>query len=76
VPSISLNEMNNALDTDPEIKSEEEPALLRVLATTNQQHPAFFLKDHKLFDPEVFSESDLEVLEEVVNIYGEKPRGS
>jgi uncharacterized phage-associated protein len=72
VPSISLNEMNYALETDQEIQFEEEPALLRVLGTTKQQYPVFYLKDPKLFDPDVFSESDLEVLGEVVQVYGGK----
>jgi hypothetical protein len=71
VPSNSLNEMNYALEQDPEIR-EEEPALLKVLYTTRDRYPAFVLKDEKLFDPDVFSTSDLEVLDEVIQIHGEK----
>lgn len=72
VPSFSLNEMNDALDVNPESRT-EEPALLRVLAVSPGKLPVFYLKDASLFDPDVFSQSDLEVLEEVAAIHGKKP---
>jgi uncharacterized phage-associated protein len=71
VPSISLNEMNDALETTPEIR-EEEPALLRVLKIVPTYYPEFSLKDPALFDGDVFSATDLEVLGEVIERYGRK----
>lgn len=73
VPSISLNEMNEALDPED---STEESALLKVLTVhRDSAYPTFGLKDEKLFDPEVFSRSELEVLEEVAGVYGGKSAG-
>ena len=53
-PSISLNEMNDALDPHPELR-EEEPALLRVLTADQSYYPGFRIKEAALFNPDVFS---------------------
>jgi uncharacterized phage-associated protein len=72
VPSLSLNEMNDAIDQCPEQRTEES-SLLRVLVVRDGRYPSFELRHESLFDPDVFSESDLEILEEVVCIHGKKP---
>jgi uncharacterized phage-associated protein len=70
VPSISLNEMNEAIDPE---ESNAEPALLKVLEIRQDFiHPTFKLKDERLFVPETFSRSELEVLQEVATKYGRK----
>jgi uncharacterized phage-associated protein len=71
VPSNSLNEMNYALESDPEIR-EEEPAILKVLKPTNDRYPAFVLDDPALFNADAFSDSDIEVLDEVIANHGWK----
>lgn len=71
VPSASLNEMDDAVLSANEGEALEEPLLTAVLAVDRcGQYPSFRLKDEGLFDPSVFSRSDLEVLEEVVGQYG------
>lgn len=73
VPSISLNEMNEAIQPE---ESDNEPALLKVLEVhRDTKFPTFSLKDRNLFDPETFSRSELEVLEEVADYYGRKTAG-
>ncbi len=71
VPSNSLNEMNYALEKDPEIR-DETPAILKVLRPTGDRYPAFELIDPSLFDADEFSASDLEVLDEVIRNHGSK----
>ena len=54
--------MNEAIDPE---ESNGDPALLKVLEIRQGFiHPTFKLKDERLFDPETFSRSELEVLQE------------
>jgi uncharacterized phage-associated protein len=72
VPSISLNEMNEAIAPD----ESDKPAILKVLEIKRgTQHPVFSLKDKSLFDPESFSRSELDVLKHVADTYGPIPAG-
>jgi uncharacterized phage-associated protein len=71
VPSISLNEMNEAICPD----ESSEPALLKVLEVRRAYYPFFALKDERFFDPEIFSRSELEVLKEVADSYGKQTAG-
>jgi uncharacterized phage-associated protein len=72
VPSISLNEMNDAIEPE----ESTEPALLKVLEIRRgSMYPTFRLRDEHLFDPETFSRSELEVLKEVADRYGRMPAG-
>jgi uncharacterized phage-associated protein len=73
VPSISLNEMNEAIAPD---ESTDTPALLRVLnVDLTSRYPIFSLKHDSLFVPDTFSRSELEVLREVADTYGKMPAG-
>ncbi len=73
VPSISLNEMNEAIAPE---ESTDQPALLKVLDVKRGSiYPVFTIKHERLFDPETFSRSELEVLHEVANNYGRLPAG-
>jgi uncharacterized phage-associated protein len=72
VPSISLNEMNEAIAPD---ESTDKPALLNVLEVKQGSHPIFFLREKRLFTSETFSRSELEVLQEVADTYGKMSAG-
>lgn len=69
VPSVSLNEMNDAI-ARPEVCDSDRNAFEGVLTVRKPfwGHPRFQFKG--AFDQEVFSESELEVLEEVGQQYG------
>ncbi len=69
VPSLALNEMSDAIAA-PEVKDEDRnlfKSVLKVHRSLFTQHPVF---QSKSFDPEVFSESELEILEEISKKYG------
>lgn len=69
VPSLALNEMSDAIAA-PEVEDEDRSLFKRVLRVHKSWfagHPVF---ESKGFDPDVFSESELEILEEITEKYG------
>jgi uncharacterized phage-associated protein len=70
VPSVALNEMTDAI-ARPEGDDSDRSAFERVLTIRRPLwgYPRFQLKQR--FDREVFSESELEALENVARVYGQ-----
>jgi uncharacterized phage-associated protein len=80
VPSVSLNEMSDALNTNSLERSDEIQAdsvcfaaVLGVRKPLFGGHPVFRAK--KSFDSGVFSKSELQSLDKVVALYGQKSAG-
>ena len=73
VPSIALNEMNDAIQ-QPEVEEADLPqdraAFLRVLKVHKPLFGGHHVFQAKGFDADVFSESELQVLDNVVQRYG------
>jgi uncharacterized phage-associated protein len=70
VPSLALNEMNDAIAA-PEVDDSDRNAFLDVVEVKKPEfgiHPVF--QSRKRFDRNVFSQSELDVLHEVTNTFG------
>jgi uncharacterized phage-associated protein len=75
IPSISLNEMSDAI-ARPEVLDDDVSAFHSVLAVRKHlftRHPVFELRS--AFDPDVFSDSEIEILQDVVQRYGKMNAG-
>jgi uncharacterized phage-associated protein len=74
VPSLALNEMSDAIAA-PEVEDEDRRlfnSVLKVHKPWFADHPVF---QAKTFDPDVFSESELEILREISKKYGQFTAG-
>jgi uncharacterized phage-associated protein len=76
VPSISLNEMDFAVETDAEVKSKHQGLFNQILQVDRSgRYPRFELKNDGLLNMSVFSQSDIETLDQVLADYGHIPAG-
>jgi len=74
VPSLALNEMSDAIAA-PEVEDKDRTlfnSVLKVHRSWFADHPVF---ESKSFDPDVFSESELEILGEISKKYGQFTAG-
>lgn len=77
IPSISLDIMNEVVDERPRgIPLPNRDVFLKYVSveTKGKDHPTFHKK--KDYDPDIFSKSEMEVLEQVIREYGRKGIGA
>jgi len=74
VPSVALNEMSDASE-NPEVEDSDRNLFCQYLDVEKGVNPHPIFKAKRAHDPDVFSESELEVLGNVVRNYGWRSAG-
>lgn len=74
VPSLALNEMNDAIDA-PEVEDPDRKMFLKVLKVRKPFFGQPVFQSRRKFNRDIFSESELDALQEVTERYGRMTAG-